>query len=176
MGMGMAGNSDTSMGAPTAKNHGGVEMPVDTGGHSMLSGEWPIRVRKKLIRVRARFAVDSGTVATLEGPVPYDSGDVIVTGQAGERWPVRPEKFHASYRPVPPLRAGEDGDYDSLSVEAYAFRVRGPFEVRMENGGELRGSDGDWLIGHDDGSYGIVREDLFPALYEPVQISRDNTI
>lgn len=167
----MTEQSQTRKDAPPEKDPeslGGHEMPVDADGHNMLSGDWPMRVRKKLIRVRVRFAVDSGVVETLEGPVSYTAGDVIVTGQAGERWPVRPEKFHASYGPVPPLREGEDGDYDSRPVEAYAFRVRGPFEVRLENGGELRGSDGDWLIGHDDGSYGIVREGLFPALYEPV--------
>ena len=39
------------------------------------------------------FAEVAGVCETLEGAVPYKSGDAIVTGVADERWPVSREYF-----------------------------------------------------------------------------------
>jgi hypothetical protein len=41
-----------------------------------------------------------GLVRTLEGPFVCWSGDWIITGVKGERWPVKPDVFEASYEPA----------------------------------------------------------------------------
>ena len=71
-----------------------------------------LKVTKKPIPVSVAFAPADGVCGTLEGPVRYRAGDAILTGVQGEHWPIQRDAFLASYAPVPPTRAGEDGSYD----------------------------------------------------------------
>lgn len=43
-----------------------------------------------------------GMVNTLEGPLKVSSGDWIITGIAGERYPCKDDIFQATYEPVEP--------------------------------------------------------------------------
>lgn len=45
-------------------------------------------------------ALTTGLIRTLEGPFSVTPGDWIITGVKGERWPVKPDIFAASYEPV----------------------------------------------------------------------------
>jgi len=48
------------------------------------------------LRRRVHFAAAAGQLQTLEGPVAYAAGDAIVTGVAGEQWPVPADSFAAA--------------------------------------------------------------------------------
>lgn len=41
-----------------------------------------------------------GTINTLEGPLRVSSGDWIITGVKGERYPCKPDIFAATYDPA----------------------------------------------------------------------------
>jgi len=127
-----------------------------------------LRVCKKPDPVRAEFAGADGVCDTLEGPVRYKAGDAILTGVRGERWPVERENFLASYEPVPPTRAGDDGNYRKAPSIAHALRLdqeRGvPVGWQKD---PLHGRPGDWLLQYADGTYGVVQDPIFRESYAP---------
>lgn len=75
---------------------------------------------KKPVTVEAEQMHDSGVVDTLEGPEPYQPTDWIVTGVAGERYPVPNDRFREIYD-MQGLHFDADG---YLDPESYAFRER----------------------------------------------------
>ena len=128
-----------------------------------------LRVCKKPIPVRAAFAAADGVCETLEGAVRFRAGDAILTGIAGERWPVRRDLFLSSYRPVPPTQAGEDGSYLKAPSTALALRLDRALTVPVNwQDDPLRGRPGDWLLHYSDGSYGVLQDAIFRATYAPV--------
>jgi hypothetical protein len=127
-----------------------------------------LRVCKKPIQVPVEFATADGTCDTLEGPVRFRAGDAILTGTRGERWPVGREAFDASYEPVPPARAGENGEYRKAPSVAFALRLDHPRDVPVGwQNDPLHGRAGDWLLQYSDGSYGVMRDDIFRDSYAP---------
>lgn len=127
------------------------------------------RVRKRPVRVSVAFARAPGTVETLEGPVACRVGDAVVTGVAGERWPVPPATFTARYRPVGSLAPGRDGDYESVPEEAWAVQLEGSEEERRvatPSGAVLAARPGDWVVERGKGDVHVVAGDLFWLLYE----------
>ena len=128
-----------------------------------------LRVCKREILVQAAFADGPGVCETLEGPVGYDTGDAILTGVRGERWPVRRNLFLASYKPVPPAQAGENGSYRKIPVLTYALRLDRPCKVPAASYQpySLSGQPGDWLLQYADRSYGIVKDYIFRESYLP---------
>ena len=125
------------------------------------------RVVKKAVTVRVRFARAAGEAQTLEGVVPYRSGDALITGPTGEQWPVEREFFFRNYQPQPGVGQGDDGEYRRLPQQVWALRMRDAFCVQSGNGGTpLRGAPGDWLVQHGPDNYSVVRADIFPQLYE----------
>jgi hypothetical protein len=127
-----------------------------------------LRVCKRAVPVEVAFAASAGVCETLEGPVRFNNGDAILTGIRGERWPVRRDLFLASYEPVPPTRAGEDGSYRKAPAMAYALRLDRPCEVPVGwHNDPLRGRPGDWLLQYADGSYGVVQDSIFRESYDP---------
>ena len=124
-----------------------------------------IAVRKKTVPVSVRFARGDGVTETLEGPVRHEKGDAIVTGVAGERWPVERARFLASYDPLPPAEPGTDGPYRARAADAAAWRAEGPCTVKTTRGETLNGEAGDWIVRYEKGDYGIVKADLFDRLY-----------
>lgn len=141
-------------------------MRADCNGIDLASVPDSVRVRKKPNVFQVRFATTAGVAETREGPVPYAAGDALVTGTAGEIWPVAPAHFMGSYQPVSPGEYGRDGFFTTLPVEALALQPQMPFKVTLAGGMVLHGDTGDWLMRYADGSYGIVGQDIFAALYE----------
>jgi len=127
-----------------------------------------LHVCKKPIPVRAEFAAADGVCETLEGPVRFQAGDAILTGGRGERWPVGREAFRASYEPVPPTCAGENGEYRKAPSLSRALRLDSPLDVPVGwQNDPLHGEAGDWLLQYADGSYGVIKDDIFRDSYAP---------
>jgi hypothetical protein len=59
-----------------------------------------MKYRKKPIVVEAVRATKQEWIMTLEGMMIAEPGDWIVTGIAGERYPVKPSIFEATYEPA----------------------------------------------------------------------------
>ena len=112
------------------------------------------------------FAPHDCLVQTLEGTVKAKAGDAIVTGTAGERWPVAREQFAVKYAPLAPCLAGSDGLYQSLPTEVLALPMQVPFFVVLNDGHtRLAGQAGDWLVDYGDGTLGIVAKAIFATIY-----------
>ena len=122
---------------------------------------------KRRQRYKVRFATQAGSVPTLEGPVPIAAGDALITGLAGEQWPVARAAFDAKYQPVPPLPSGQDGQYESLPLPVLVLQPGEPFEAVLADGrSRLHGQAGDWLVDYGDGTLGVVAAAVFNAMYE----------
>jgi hypothetical protein len=125
------------------------------------------RARKRGHTVLVRFAPAACLVQTREGPVHAGAGDAIVTGAAGEQWPVPRQRFARRYQPVAPLAAGMDGSYLALPLDVFALPMDTPFSVLLADGqSQLAGAAGDWLLDYGDGSLGIVGAAIFSTTYE----------
>jgi hypothetical protein len=123
--------------------------------------------RKRSLEFQVLFTDSPCVVQTAEGPVRARPGDAIVTGTAGERWPVSPARFQTTYRPVPPTVAGQAGTYLSLPNEVMGVPMTEAFDVLLADGiSRLHGERGDWLIDYGDGSFGVVSQAIFPGTYE----------
>ena len=132
-----------------------------------------LRVCKKPIPVKAEFAAQDGACETLEGPVRYRAGDAILTGVRGERWPVKRDLFLSSYEPIPPTRAGENGNYRKAPAMTYALRLDRPLDVPVGwQDDPLHGRSGDWLLQYADGTYGVIEDAVFRESYAPVRGER----
>lgn len=125
-----------------------------------------VRARKRAYPVQVRFAAADELVPTREGQVRAHAGDAIVTGGAGEQWPVRPAVFHARYRPVARLAAGEPGTYLSEPIDVLALPMDAAFAVELAGGDRLLGQPGDWLVEYGDGGLAIVAASIFPDTYD----------
>ena len=126
-------------------------------------------VSKRRVRVAVTFATSPGSVETLEGQVAYRAGDAIVTGAAGEHWPVPRATFFATYRHVDGGEGGQDGLYESLPQTAWAVHLdeaEGPLHVVASTGSVLQAAGGDWIIERRPGDLHVVNRDLFSSLYE----------
>ena len=121
---------------------------------------------KREISVDVRFAKDSGILQTLEGPVPYSKDDAIVTGSAGESWPINRENFIENYIPLNVHIFGENGRYIKKLIKVHVLQIDKVVKVNTKEGGILNGMPGDWLIQYAENEYGIVRDDIFRATYE----------
>ena len=121
----------------------------------------------KPVVVRVCFASGAGILQTLEGPVPYESGDALVKGNAGDQWPVSRGRFFQTYVPQSPLEAGCDGEYIKRPARVWVVQIHEAFCVESkEKNAMLYGAPGDWLVRYEQGDCGIVREAIFPSLYE----------
>jgi hypothetical protein len=137
-------------------------------GYSQFVSAHPKRISaRKIVReVDVRFTPTACTVKTREGHVKALPGDAIITGAPGEQWRVSRAHFAEKYRPVPPLKAGDDGRYTSLPIRIITVQVQEPFDVLLADGvSQLSGQAGDWLVDYGDGSLGIVAEPVFALTY-----------
>ncbi len=128
-----------------------------------------VLVSKRRVRVAVAFATSTGSLETLEGRVAYRAGDAIVTGGAGERWPVPRATFFATYRPLVGGEGGRDGLYESLPQTSWAVHLdeaEGPLRVVTSTGSALLAQSGDWIVERRPGDLHVVNRDLFPSLYE----------
>lgn len=125
------------------------------------------RARKRRLPVQVRFASGAGEVETLEGMVSYEAASAIVTGSAGEQWPVERSRFEDSYEPVAESRMGQAGEYISRQKFVTAIALPAPCTFTLSSGrGRLAGRQGDWLVQYDSGDIGVVARDIFASTYE----------
>jgi len=125
------------------------------------------RARKRPVVVAVCFAHAPGVLATVEGDVRYAAGDALVTGRAGDRWPVPRARFLETYDPVAPTAPGDDGSYRKRVALVYARRMHAPFSVSLSDArGSLRGEAGDWLVEYAPGDLAVVGDDIFGQTYE----------
>jgi hypothetical protein len=84
--------------------------------------DWPgvCKVRSKPVERAVRFATAPGVMDTPEGPVRYAAGDAIVTGEAGECWPISIAKFRVLYDPATGGTMGIDGLFHKMPRESLA--------------------------------------------------------
>jgi hypothetical protein len=126
-----------------------------------------IPARKLERTVRARFAGTDAVVQTPEGAVRARAGDAIITGYAGEEWPVPRKSFEASYEPHGNVTMGEAGIYRRLPRDVLAARMQTPFAVVLVDGhSRLSGGAGDWLVDYGDGTLGVIADAIFLTTYE----------
>jgi hypothetical protein len=129
-----------------------------------------IAARKRPAEVQVRFASEDCAIQTLEGVVHASIGDAIVSGIAGEQWPVSRAHFGDKYRPVPPLEMGRDGIYLSLPIDVLAVPMQTAFKVRLADGRSwLGGRAGDWLVDYGDGSLGVIAATIFNLIYQSTE-------
>lgn len=120
------------------------------------------KVIKRPLPVKVSFAKTDGICKTLEGSVAFRVGDAIITGVAGEDWPMQRARFDEYYEP-----SGEGGSsYVKKPMLAFALPLNAPVDVNMPSGGLLHGMPGDWLIQYALGDYGIVKDEIFRATYD----------
>jgi hypothetical protein len=131
-----------------------------------------LRVVKRPIPVQVRFADTDGVCNTLEGPVNYSRGDAILTGVAGETWPVGRTRFDDRYSPAKGTSAGDAGAYVKRPYPVLARRIDAPLDLVLPQRGVLHGAPGDWLLQYDLGDYGIVRDDIFRTTYEVMKLGK----
>ena len=114
-----------------------------------------------------RFATMPGALATREGSVRYEPGDALLTGSAGDRWPVSRPRFDAAYEPVAPTAAGAEGRYRRRPALVYAKQMSTPFELALGDGrGTLAGAAGDWLVQYAPDDQAVVGQAIFASTYE----------
>ena len=123
---------------------------------------------KKPIPVTVEFASTSGTIQTLEGFVDYCTGDAIVTGALGERWPIRRATFESTYEPCDGSIFGKHGTFKKKIIPVSATQIDSPQQVMLASGQSLQGTPGDWIIQDDVGKRWVVSKDVFDKTYEPL--------
>jgi hypothetical protein len=125
------------------------------------------RARKRPVAVTVQFAAAPGVLSTSEGDVRYGTGDALVTGSAGDRWPVPRARFLATYDPIAPTAAARDGTYRKRVALVHARRMEAPFAVTLSGDrGTLRGGAGDWLVQYAPGDVAVVDDAIFRETYE----------
>lgn len=124
---------------------------------------------KKPIPVQVEFATSAGNLPTLEGRVAYESGDALVTGVAGERWPIRRERFERTYRACDAGGAmGRNGRFMRQPALVQARQTENPVRIPLEgNLGILLAKAGDWIVTGPDGETWPVANGIFQESYEP---------
>jgi hypothetical protein len=126
------------------------------------------RFTKRPMQVHVTFASKPGVVETPEGRVVAGLGDALMTGLAGESWPIARERFERTYLPVPPTQMGEEGWYVKKPVIVEAMQTDRAEHVPLAGGrGSLRADAGDWIIQDPDGERWVVSDAIFRATYAP---------
>lgn len=122
---------------------------------------------KKPIPVGVQFATSSGTLETLEGSVRYQTGDALLTGLEGERWPIGISRFIQTYEPVAPLVFGDDGLYKKKLIPVWAYRADHAMEFSLSDSrGILQAKLGDVIIEYSPNDHAVVNGSIFEKTYE----------
>ena len=125
------------------------------------------RARKRAVVVQVEFAETDGTLSTREGPVHYSTGDALLTGTEGKRWPVARDTFDINYAPVAPIRLGMPGPYRKRRRIVWAKLMTDAFDVTLDcDRRTLRGRPGDWLVQQAPSDFSVVSSSVFAQTYE----------
>lgn len=144
-----------------------VEIFVDKG-----IADWPgvLSVQSLPAQRNVSFAEGPGICETLEGPVRYDKGDAIITGNDGEQWPISYVEFEARYKPSAGGKLGENGPYEKISRRALAVQLTGSKSVILSRSrGVLRGKKGDWIVDYGGQDLSVIQERLFETYYKVIE-------
>jgi hypothetical protein len=126
-----------------------------------------LRARKRAVVVQVEFTETDGTLSTREGPVHYSTGDALLTGTEGKRWPVARDTFDINYAPVAPIRLGMPGPYRKRRRIVWAKLMTDAFDVTLDRDrGTLRGRPGDWLVQQARSDFSVVSAPVFAQTYE----------
>lgn len=126
-----------------------------------------VRVRKRPVEVKVKFALEAGTLKTLEGVVHYDAGAALLSVSHGNCWPVERAKFDATYEPTQSTVDGQDGTYRKLPIDVIAIQLEEDTAILAgPQADKLIGQSGDWLVQYKQGSFGIVAKAIFDETYE----------
>lgn len=140
--------------------------PIDCTGRELATDPKAVSAHKKALPVQVRFAANDGTLATLEGPVRFRAGDALLTGAAGEAWPVERHEFDQRYRSVHLHPDGSGGVFEHRGQPVRARRMDAAFSVRVGSAGDtLQGRPGDWLVQYGPRGWGVVAAEIFAATY-----------
>lgn len=132
-----------------------------------LSSDPAASMYEKTAAVQIQFAEQDGEMETLEGRVPYVTGDAILTGVTSEKWPVKRRVFDALYEPASNNGSGVYRKKQGSSV--YAKQMDSAFRVNIRDGSAtLEGKPGDWLVQYAPGDVGIVSKEIFSKSYQPI--------
>jgi hypothetical protein len=129
---------------------------------NLLQTDQAVAHQKKPTLLKVVFAESDGICQTLEGEVPYHTGDAIVTGTEGEVWPIKRDLFEQNYEPA------EGGLFRKKPITVWALCLTEDTELEREDGAVLKGRRGDWLVQYAPGDQAIVRGDIFEKTYEQV--------
>jgi hypothetical protein len=113
------------------------------------------------------FARSPGTVESREGPVPYETGDAIVSDSMGA-WAVARARFEESYEPAHDQPAGAPGRYrKKAGTFAHARRLDAVLRLDRGDAPPHHGEPGDWLVWDADGAsdHRIVAHEAFAESY-----------
>ena len=100
------------------------------------------------------------------------AGDAILTGVAGEHWPIARLAFEDSYQAVLPAKMGDVGMYCKRPMIVEARRVAHTSTVVLSNADVLSAKPGDWIVTGPDGEEWVVEANIFAKTYEAVQINK----
>jgi hypothetical protein len=124
---------------------------------------------KKPVPSSVSFAHAEGQMETLEGLVKYQAGDALMTGCAGEHWPISRATFEATYEPCEKLLMGFDGMYVKKFIRICARQVEIATVVDLgHQRGALTAKVGDWVVTDTDGKQWVVADLIFRETYAPV--------
>jgi hypothetical protein len=133
---------------------------LDCNGMELSGKSQTLKVYKKSVALDFKFAEEDQVVETAEGQVPCKTGDAVLTGTRGERWPISRAKFESTY------------DFDSETGTCWkkmhktlALRMESQFTVKDSRGDPLNGNPGDWLVQYSRGDFGIVKGEIFGETY-----------
>lgn len=144
-----------------------IEVFIDKG-----LANWPgvLSVESQVTEREVMFASESGICETLEGPVRYDKGDAIVTGENGEQWPISIEEFERRYRPLSKGKFGLSGRFQKASRKALAIQLTTAKSIILSGSrGVLEGRVGDWVVDYGGGDLSVVQNNLFESYYRPIK-------
>lgn len=132
---------------------------------NLVSEKWfetaSFQTFKQPTPVKYEIATKPGVIDTLEGPVKYERGHVIMTGPIGEKYPITFEKFSGLY------------DYTPGAPEATPKKILKLAKLADHDGmihtnwGNLEYQVGeDYIVRHGKNDYGVVKKDIFAQTYE----------
>jgi hypothetical protein len=111
------------------------------------------------------IAEQDGVIQTLEGPVTYQSGDYIMTGPKGEKYPISPTTFRELKDD-----AGNGVCYPKKIIKLAKLADHDGELILKYNGSKLNYNAGeDYIVRHGAGDYGAVKKDIFAKTYEQVK-------
>lgn len=127
-----------------------------------VNDEWfkdGFQTYKKASPIKYEVASGPGTVDTLEGPVRYETGHIIITGPKGEQYPVTPEKFSSFYD------VSGDGTATPKKILKVAKMADHDGQLHTSWGDLQYTSGNDYIVRHGTNDYGAVKKDIFQQTY-----------